>query len=198
MKNIVSYIILTTIFLTACNSNRSPKSQETGNKLLLLSDSENVTASKGEAVVKKNGTPVNEIISAYLELKNALVKDNSAGAAAAGTSLKAALTTFNKTLLTADQKKTFEAVEADVKEHAEHIGESSGNIKHQREHFEMLSNDIYDLAKALGSGQVLYKDFCPMYNNGKGAYWLSETKDIQNPYYGKEMLTCGSIKEELH
>jgi hypothetical protein len=44
----------------------------------------------------------------------------------------------------------------------------------------------------------LYYDNCPMYNNGKGGNWLSETKDIQNPYLGKEMPTCGSVKEELN
>ena len=74
------------------------------------------------------------------------------------------------------------------------LEKSSGNIAHQREHFEMLSSDIYDLVKAFGGGQVLYKDFCPMYNKGKGAFWLSETKEIRNPYYGKEMPSFGTIK----
>jgi hypothetical protein len=36
-----------------------------------------------------------------------------------------------------------------------------------------------------------------MYNDGKGANWLSETKEIANPYLGKSMPTCGSVKEEL-
>ena len=92
-------------------------------------------------------------------------------------------------LLTAAQKKTYEDVEADAREHAEHIGANGGNIAHQREHFELLSKDIYDLVKAFGGGQVLYKDFDPMFNNGKGAFWLSETKEIKNPYMGKAMLT---------
>ena len=61
----------------------------------------------------------------------------------------------------------------------------------------MLSKDVYDLVKAFGGGQVLYKNFCPMYNDKKGAIWLSETKTIKNPYYGKKMLTCGSVQEEL-
>jgi hypothetical protein len=36
-----------------------------------------------------------------------------------------------------------------------------------------------------------------MYNDKKGAIWLSETKEIKNPYYGKKMLTCGNVKEEI-
>jgi hypothetical protein len=95
------------------------------------------------------------------------------------------------------QAKLYKDVEDDAKEHAEHIGANAGNIKHQREHFDMLSKDIYDLVKAFGGGRVLYKDFCPMYNDKKGAIWLSESKTIKNPYYGKSMSTCGSVQEEM-
>jgi hypothetical protein len=130
-------------------------------------------------------------------MKNALTEDNSTNAATSGKKLEAAFKNFDKSALTPAQKKTYEDVEADAREHAEHIGKSGGNITHQREHFELLSKDIYDLVKAFGSGQVLYKDFDPMVNNGKGAFWLSETKEIRNPYMGKAMLTSGSIKEEI-
>ena len=145
----------------------------------------------------KTTVSIKEIVTAYLQLKNALTKDNSASAATAGTSLETVFTTFDKTTLSADQKKIYEDVEDDAREHAEHIGKNGGNIVHQREHFEMLSKDMYDLVKAFGGSQVLYKDFCPMYNNNKGAFWLSETKEIKNPYLGKAMPTCGTMKEEM-
>jgi len=35
-----------------------------------------------------------------------------------------------------------------------------------------------------------------MAGDGKGAIWISETKEIKNPYYGKKMLSCGSMKEQ--
>ena len=145
----------------------------------------------------KNPVSIKVIVSAYLQLKNAFTKDNTTEAATTGTKLEAAFKNFDKTSLTATQKKIFEDVEDDAREHAEHIGKNGGNIAHQREHFEMLSKDIYDLVKTFGGGQVLYKDFCPMYNNKKGAFWLSETKEIKNPYLGKSMPTCGTIKEEI-
>jgi hypothetical protein len=37
-----------------------------------------------------------------------------------------------------------------------------------------------------------------MYSDGKGGNWISETKHIRNPYLGKDMLTCGVVKEELN
>jgi len=36
-----------------------------------------------------------------------------------------------------------------------------------------------------------------MFNNGKGANWLSKEPAIQNPYYGNKMLTCGSVTETI-
>ncbi len=144
-----------------------------------------------------NKASVTEIVSAYLQLKNALADDNSKGAATAGKKLETAFKNFDGSALTEVEKRTYEHVEADAREHAEHISDNGSNIDHQREHFELLSKDIYDLVKAFGAGQVLYWDFDSMFNKGKGAYWLSETKEIKNPYMGKSMLTRGSVKEEI-
>lgn len=33
---------------------------------------------------------------------------------------------------------------------------------------------------------VLFVQFCPMANGGKGAKWMSSEEEIQNPYYGKK------------
>jgi hypothetical protein len=154
-----------------------------------------LTASLAQS--KQNTVSVNEIIRSYLQMKNAFTEDNTTGAAEAGTKLESAFKNFDKSALNPAQKNKYEEVEADAKEHAEHIGKNGGNIAHQREHFVILSTDIYDLVKTFGAGQVLYKDFDPMANKGKGAFWLSETKEIKNPYMGKAMLTSGSVKEEI-
>ena len=141
---------------------------------------------------------IKEIISTYLQMKNAFAKDNTNDAATAGKSLQAAFINFDTKTLSAQQAKTFTDIADDAKEHAEHIGANGGKIAHQREHFIMLSKDMTDLIKVFGNGgQTLYKDFCPMANDGKGATWISETKDIKNPYLGKSMPTCGSIKETI-
>jgi Cu(I)/Ag(I) efflux system membrane fusion protein len=36
-----------------------------------------------------------------------------------------------------------------------------------------------------------------MANNNVGAYWLSKEREIRNPYFGKEMLDCGSVTDEI-
>lgn len=96
-----------------------------------------------------------------------------------------------------DKNRIDETVSADTTEVWVFDNSNGGKIAHQREHFELLSKDIYDLVKTFGAGQVLYKVYDSMFNSGKGAFWLSETKEIKNPYMGKAMLTSGSIKEEI-
>ena len=44
---------------------------------------------------------------------------------------------------------------------------------------------------------TLFRQYCPMAFDNKGAYWLSNTQDIYNPYFGEEMRFCGEVKEKL-
>ena len=138
-----------------------------------------------------------EMVGQYLQMKNALANDNGKDAAAAGNAFVASMGKMEKTTLSPDKLKIWDNLSDDAEEMAKHVGMNGNKLDHQREHFEMLSNDMYDMVKAFGGGQVLYKDFCPMYNNNKGAIWLSEIKEIKNSYLGKKMPTCGSVKEEI-
>lgn len=165
---------------------------------------EKVVATSTEPVTEITTTAVaqtpfsiNEIISNYLTLKNALTKDDAKGAGVAGKTLYATFNAVNVNSIDAKLKKEYVDIADDAKEHAEHIGANADKLEHQREHFVMLSKDINDLIKTFGTKQKLYQDFCPMANDGKGAIWISEVKDIKNPYQGSKMLTCGSMKKAL-
>ena len=201
MKSIIISLAITAITFTACNSStdKATENKSSGTDTAQTKpQTDNATATPPPVAETKAIISIKEIVTAYLQLKNAFTNDNSNDAAAAGTSLETAFKTFDKTALSADQKKAFEDVEDDAREHAEHIGKNGGNIAHQREHFVMLSKDMEDLIKTFGNGgQILYKDFCPMANDGKGAIWISEVKQIKNPYLGGKMPTCGTMKEEI-
>lgn len=180
-----------TIAFMACSNNENSKESKMVNK-----DTSSQSVSTNSIEQTKSGT-INDVVSGYLGLKNALTNDNANEAASAAKGINESLTKVNESALNADQKKIYDDVKDDIKEHAQHIADNSSRIDHQRERFDLLSRDMIDLVKATGSSQTLYRDFCPMYNNKKGAYWLSETKEIKNPYYGKEMPKCGEVKEEI-
>ncbi|MGL2986384.1 DUF3347 domain-containing protein [Flavobacterium sp. RSSA_27] len=224
MKNIILSIIAMVFVLVSCNqkskeATTNSETTETSSQMYACSMHPEVHGKKGEAcpkcgmeltepVTHTAATPeekatftsnvnIEGIVSAYLNLKNKLVNDDASSAAENAKLLITAINTFGTKDLDANQKKNFMDIAEDAKEHAEHIGDNAGEIAHQREHFVLLSKDINDMIKLFGTKQKLYQDFCPMADNNKGAIWISETKDIKNPYFGSDMLTCGSIKEEF-
>ena len=191
MKNIIAAIALSTLSLAACNN-----SNDKTNHADVKNDS-SATEMRSNPSQTQSKTPLNGILDGYLQVKNALANDNGSDAANGGKTITDAMAKLDQSSLSATQKKAYDAVADDMKENAEHINENSDKIAHQREHFEMLSQDMYDLAKSFDGSQKLYKDFCPMANDKKGAFWISETKEIKNPYLGKKMPTCGEVKEEI-
>ena len=72
------------------------------------------------------------------------------------------------------------------------------NIEAQRKQFAILSQEMYALLKVhKPEGMTLYKQFCPMAFDKKGAYWISDIPTILNPYFGAKMLHSGKIQEEF-
>ena len=197
MTNLILGFAIAASSLVACNNKgANTKQTEVKNDAPVASAVQKATDTTVTAATV--AFPAKEIIAGYLQLKNALAKDNGKDAAAAGNAIVATLATIDMKSLSKEQMKSYMDIADDLKEHAEHIGANAGKIEHQREHFVMLSKDVADLIKTFGNGgQTLYKDYCPMANDGKGATWISELKEIKNPYQGSKMLTCGSVKETI-
>jgi hypothetical protein len=135
---------------------------------------------------------INGISTAYFGLKNALATGSGAAAENSAKSLITALSAPEK--LNADQQKIFDTYIEKLKFDARHISEVT-DIEHQREHFESLSKNLYEVLKGLKMNTTtIYMQYCPM----KKAYWLSESSTIKNPYYSdKSMATCGKTTAVL-
>jgi len=189
---IISAVTFAAISLSACNGNNNQSKGNANNPD--TSASGQPTANANTGVNSNNSTDA--IVSGYLNLKNSLAEDNGSDAAKNGQEILDALSKFDASSLTPDQKKVYLGLVGDLKENSEHIHENADKIDHQREHFEMLSKDMTDLLKATGTSKTMYVDSCPMYDNGKGT-WLSETTEIKNPYLGKKMPACGAVKETI-
>lgn len=209
MKKIFfSFAAIAALVFTACNNSTDKTGHEghgmgermqdttADNRVTEESEIKKVQATFTN-VDKKAAAEVKEIVDHYLHIKNALAADNPAEAAKGGEAMVATIEKLDKSLLTAEQKKVFDAGQDDLKEHAERIGKNGGNIKQQREHFAAMSGEVYTLVKAFGAGRPLYHDHCPMYNDNKGGMWVSEIKEVKNPYFGAEMLTCGKVEEVI-
>ena len=192
MKTVLAFFLLASIGVTACNSGSNTSAADKKES----TDSNNSQTS-ATSINSQGNSEINNLVSAYLQLKNALANDNSKDAASAADVISQTLKTADVNRLSTEEKKMYQEVADDMKEHAEHIAANPDKIAHQREHFETMSKDLYDLVKVAKQDRTLFKDFCPMYNNEKGGMWISETKDIKNPYMGKKMTECGEMQEEI-
>ncbi|MDP3920747.1 MAG: efflux RND transporter periplasmic adaptor subunit [Candidatus Omnitrophota bacterium] len=64
---------------------------------------------------------------------------------------------------------------------------------------EDMSGELISLERTfghVGAGDH-YKVFCPMASAAKGAAWLQSNDQIMNPFFGKEMQTCGTLQDKF-
>ena len=132
----------------------------------------------------------------YFAVKDALVKTDGNTASAKATALLSAINAVKMETLKTDEHTIWMKVLKNIKEDAEHIADTK-DAKHQRDHFDTLSKNIYELIKVSKQETPTYYQFCPMANNGKGANWLSKENVVKNPYYGSMMLSCGKVTETI-
>jgi len=209
MKKVIGILALALISTTISCKENAKKDSETQENMENRDNTMHTESHEGhdhsagtsstEREILQNNTKNTEtaaLLDAYFKIKNGLVADSKEKTAKGGSDLLAAFSKFDMSKLSEEVHTTYMEIQESAKEHAEHIVKS--DIDHQREHFEGLSTDITDLVALLGTDKVIYQDFCPMANNNKGALWLSEVKEIKNPYFGSKMLTCGSIKKQIN
>ncbi len=129
----------------------------------------------------------------YINLKDAFVEGNSkqVSTLAKSTSQKLKLITQDGlgNMEKAHLAKSIEMLDA--------IGANT-DLENQRSHFVILNENFVPLVKNTeGLSETLYIQKCPMADNNKGAFWLSNLKEIRNPYYGEQMMNCGSIIDSV-
>ena len=177
MKNYVMGLALASMVYTAAGcSNATDKSAE--NKQVDATE-ENVEQTINP---KFADAKVNEVYQHYIHLKTALVNNEAKEADMGAKMLEKALTDAGM--------KTEAALASQLTKAAD--------VKSKREKLNPLSIALAEaLKKSKIESGVVYKQFCPMANDGKGGYWLASESKINNPYYGASMLKCGSVEEEI-
>lgn len=132
-------------------------------------------------------------LTAYYQVKDALVATDAPKAKQNAVKLVAALGKVEANILSAADKKALSAAKLSAAAMTK-----TTDVAVQRKQFEGLSTSMIALAKATKPKTApTYVQFCPMAAEGKGASWLSDKKEVRNPYYGDKMLKCGSVKEEI-
>jgi Cu(I)/Ag(I) efflux system membrane fusion protein len=141
-------------------------------------------------------TQLGKVVEAYLATKDALVATDAAQTDQKTGELLTALGQVDATSLPADAGEKW-TEHRKIMERAATSMQAAGNVEAKRTSFEDLSKAAYALVNDFGAGTTLYKEYCPMAFNDKGAFWLSAKSEIKNPYFGDKMLECGEVQEVL-
>ncbi|MFC0517389.1 DUF3347 domain-containing protein [Mucilaginibacter angelicae] len=175
MKIIKGFCFLAVIAATACN--QPAKQQDTAK----TDTSASVKPAETQVADTSN---TSDVFKAYIALKDEFIKSDAAGIKTAATALETKLSGIKGCSETAA---------------VAHQISNASDIKAQRESFLVLSKDVIALIKgAKFKSAPIYVDFCPMADGGKGGYWLSLNKPIENPYFPEHMKECGSVKEQIN
>ncbi|MBS1666486.1 DUF3347 domain-containing protein [Chitinophaga defluvii] len=144
----------------------------------------------------QNASQLTAVFDNYFSIKDALIKTDAANASDKAAALVKSVGVVDMSKLSTEEHTVWMKVMKNISTNAESI-EKSKDVAKQREAFATLSTNLYELAKVSKQNAPVYYQHCPMYNGGKGANWLSKENAVKNPYYGSQMLTCGSTVETI-
>ena len=178
IKNLFLVLLIST-FTISCKNDKKQSEPEIVT-VQTTKQKKEYTSAKMEA--EFNDPKVAVIFEEYIQLKTALVNTNSENTAAVAKSLQAKLVAID--------------AEEELTKTVQSIAEST-DVEIQREAFVDVTAAVEKMLEGKLKSGTIYKQFCPMAFGNTGAHWLSNTKEIQNPYFGDKMLKCGRIAEEI-
>ncbi|MEL6820465.1 MAG: DUF3347 domain-containing protein [Calditrichota bacterium] len=137
------------------------------------------------------------VLTHYLKLRDALVTGNTKKATDASAAFGKAVGQLDIRALDAENKQRWMIRGADLSAKGSMLV-TKRSLEEQRKAFYSLSKALIAALKDMGNpGIKLYVQHCPMAFNDTGADWISDSDKVVNPYFGDEMLHCGSVKGEL-
>ena len=173
------------------NSSATDHNQHQTNVKIEVNESDQVFESDPEF---KN--QIKAVFAAYLPLKDALVQSDIKNALIKAENLREAIGKVDMKLVKAEAHHEWMKDMAALMEITDSIlGER--NIEQARIMFSPLSDQLFYTLKKFKVNVKAFRQYCPMAFDFKGAFWLSNSEEILNPYFGDEMLTCGNVEEEL-
>lgn len=161
--------------------------------------------------VKKHSPEFNQkiskVLNAYFLMKDSFVEADTIGVKTHATSFIGELDSLQLDELQNDAPELLAAATqqiSDMKANASPIIKET-DLTQMRQDFRMVSENLYPFLRTIGyEGDKLYWQNCPMAFGEQEANWVSNTREILNPYLGKNhpeykstMLHCGENQDSI-
>ncbi|CAM1346372.1 efflux RND transporter periplasmic adaptor subunit [Tenacibaculum crassostreae] len=134
----------------------------------------------------------------YIKLKDNLIKSGAELSKNSASTLHKELQNIDMKLLANNEAHTQWMMLNKTLQSSSNAIANSEDIKVQRKQFKILSEHFILAVQSFGINEISYKQYCPMADSDKGAYWLSKEKQVLNPYFGDMMLKCGEVKQVIN
>jgi Cu(I)/Ag(I) efflux system membrane fusion protein len=141
------------------------------------------------------------LLGSYYTLSDALAESDAAKAGAAATNLAASADSLDLSGIQGDTSGTIRetaqyfvsAINGSAKALA-----GAGDIEQKRKEFEVITDALWSLTRTVRyTGSKVYYQYCEKAFDNKGAYWLSDSAGITNPYGGGDLAQCGVVTDSL-
>lgn len=177
--NIITLVILS-VSLCACGN--TTKKEETEPEVVTVDTQQKETYEAASTEVEFNDPKIATAYQEYINLKTALVNTDAQKTAKVAMELMTAFANLG----VSDEAMTAAQTMAE-----------SGDVEAQRKAFVVVTEAVEQMLEGAITSGAVYKQYCPMAFDFEGAFWLSNSKEIYNPYFGDKMLHCGKVDSEI-
>lgn len=142
-----------------------------------------------------------QLLKSYFELQKAFAESDTLKANAAAASLQLNSESLKVSSLQGDSTGT-------IKETAEYyagtLASSAKSLMGQQDlekklrEFNTISDAMWSLTRTVQyDAEKLYYHYCSMAFDNMGAYWVSNSREVHNPYLGENIKNCGEVTDSL-
>ncbi len=140
-----------------------------------------------------SGHMLEPLLSSYFHIERSLAIDRPDSARLYAKEFLSNARAISTDSLPEQARSAWNKYAAGISKEATAISKSTSLVA-ERKAFSELSVYLYNMLKHSNIAAIdLFYQYCPMADS----YWLSDVPEIANPYYGRQMSSCGSTSDTL-
>ncbi len=170
------------------------ESSQSNNQMNMLQVNESEQTFESDPEFKEQ---LQVVFSVYLQVKDALIESDVKTAARKAENLQMAINEVDMKLVKDEAHMEWMKDLSILQKSTEGI-QNETDLEKARMMLSPLSDQLFHTLKKYQVEVDGYRQYCPMAMDNQGAFWLSDSDKVLNPYFGDAMLTCGNVEEHLN
>ncbi len=141
---------------------------------------------------------VEKVLEAYIGLHAALSQDDLGATKLAVGVFWSAIGDVNTILLAPAAQKVWGVERIALLEQLTRLAKAS-DLEAARAVFDPVSTNMWDIIARFRTpnAEPVFRFFCPMAFDNRGAHWIQGDAKVRNPYFGPAMLKCGKLTDRI-